>query len=75
MILPEELNPAEQKAIRALKRLAAIWPNSLWLFSASGTLNVMKSGKYGEQVHGENGGIDPEYRITTVKIQNDGGDW
>jgi len=71
-----DLTPAEEKAIRALKSLAKKWPKSLWLFSASGTLHVMKAGPRGEQVHTcSHGGIDPSYSITTVNIQNDGGDW
>jgi len=72
----DDLTLAEQKAIQALKRLAKKWPKSLWLFSASGTLNVMRSGPKGEQVHTSgHGGIDPDYSVTTVNIPNDGGDW
>ena len=72
-----ELTEEEEKAIRALKRLEKIWPGTLWLYSTSGSLNVMKSGENGEQVHtpGSNGGVDPEYMITTIGINNDGGDW
>ena len=71
----DDLTPDEQRAIRALNRLQEMWPQSLWLFSASGRLNVMRAGKHGEQVHGENGGIDQNYVVTTVDIPNDGGDW
>ena len=43
---------------------------------ATGTLNVMRAGPRGEQVHtAGQGGIDPNYSITTVNIPNDGGDW
>lgn len=65
---------AEQRAINSLKRLAKNWPKTLWLFSASGTLWVMKAGEFGEQVH-RGDGIDPAFCITTIDIQNDGGDW
>lgn len=65
----------EKKAIESLKRLARKWPKSLWLFSASGDLNVMRKGKNGEQVVLPHGGIDPAYSLATVKIDNDGGDW
>jgi len=73
----DELTDKEKSAISALKRLAKKWPKSLWLFSASGTLCVMKAGPNGEQVHtSKNGGIDPDYIVETIKgIQNDGGDW
>ena len=65
----------EQKAIDALKRLAKKWPSSLWLFSASGTLHVMRKGSDDEHVVLRHGGVDPDYSLATVKIENDGGDW
>ncbi len=71
-----DLTKQEQSAIDRLKRLAKKWPASLWLFSASGTLCVMKAGENGEQVHREDDfGIDPAYLVATVNIMNDGGDW
>ena len=68
---------AYREAIRALKRAAKIWPDSLWLFSADGSLCLMKCGEYGGHVHTDSfqGGIDQEYLITTIDIDNDGGDW
>ncbi len=69
-----ELTKEERNAINTLKRLEKRWPESLWLFSASGTLHVMKAGESCGQVHNA-GGIDPNYCITTINIQNDGGDW
>lgn len=72
----------EEKIIKSLKRLAKKWPKSLWLFSASGTLCVMKCNKKGEQAMNQpsypgelNLGVDQEYVIDTIKIPNDGGDW
>ena len=72
-----EITLEEEKAIRALKRIAKTWPKSLWLYSASGTLHVMRTGENGEQVHlGRQGGVDPDYHLATIRnIQNDGGDW
>ena len=70
-----ETTKEEEKAINALKRVAKNWPESLWLFSASGTLHVMKSGENNEQVHVSGVGVDPDYVITSIDIQNDGGDW
>ena len=69
------LTKEEQGAISALERVAKRWPDSLWLFSASGTLHVMRTGSEGEQVHLFHHGIDPGYCVTTIDIQNDGGDW
>lgn len=71
----------EQKAIDSLNRIGKKWPKTLWLFSASGTLCVMRKGENGEQVttdigkHG-GGGMDQDYVLATIPgIQNDGGDW
>lgn len=68
---------AEARAIKELKALARRWPKTLWLFSASGVLCVMRAGPDGEHVHLENphGGIDPAFAIDIVSIPNDGGDW
>lgn len=75
-----DLTDDESKAVSALKRVAAKWPRSLWLFSASGTLHVMKCNKDGDRVmmpnHGiAGGGVDPDYSVDTIDIPNDGGDW
>lgn len=71
MTLTEE----EKKAIAALKRVAAKWPESLWLFSASGSLHVMRYGKDGHPVMTGNQGHDPDSVAATINIPNDGGDW
>jgi hypothetical protein len=72
----------EQDAIDALQDLAKRWPKSLWLFSASGRLCVMKRDDDGEKVMigdpalGQYGGVDPAYKVCTIHgIANDGGDW
>ena len=69
-----ELSLAEKQAIRKLKKVAATWPPTLWLFSGAGTLCVMRYGADGEQVMaGE--GFDQDYIVDTIGITNDGGDW
>lgn len=68
----------ERKAIAALKRLASKWPSSLWLFTASGTITVMRMGEDGAPVYAEDGGVDQRYildRIDPLLIRADGGDW
>ena len=65
----------EKRAIDALMRLAKRWPKSLWLYSASGALNVMRVGERGEHVVLPCGGVDPAYSLARVAIPNDGGDW
>jgi acyl-CoA synthetase (NDP forming) len=60
-----------------LKRLAKRWPPSLWLFSASGALTVMRYPE-GERnaAHTNSGGVDPDFIVDTIHgIDNDGGDW
>ena len=61
---PITITPEEAAAIRSLKRLAKKWPQSLQLFSWSGTLIVIKR---------NSNDIDAE--IATIPgIPNDGGD-
>ena len=78
-----DLTPAEEKAIRILIKLEKEWPKSLWLFSASGSLCVLRNDENGERavrpyvVNGsdQGGGVNSDYIVTTVNIENDGGDW
>lgn len=70
-----DLTAEEQAAIRDLRALERRWPKSLWLFSASGSLCVMRSGANGEFVKTSDGGNDHAYVVATIKIPNDGGDW
>ncbi len=77
-----ELTPEEEKAIKALKRVANNWPDTLWLFSANGTLNVMKCNQDGERAYksrrcgdGSDENVDQEYCMDEIDIPNDGGDW
>lgn len=69
-----ELTRQEELAIELLKKAARHWPKSLWLFSASGTLNVMKEDDNGKRVM-DGYGYDQNYVIATIDIPNDGGDW
>lgn len=70
-----ELTNEEEKIIKSLKRLAKRWPKTLWLYSASGTLCLMKCKEDGVVAYTQSGGIDPDYRIAEINIDNDGGDW
>jgi hypothetical protein len=65
----------EFAAISSLKRVSKKWPKSLWLFSASGSLLVMKKDKNGKKVIKKNGSVDQDYVIATIDIENDGGDF
>jgi len=75
-----DLTPEEKSAIRTLRALEKKWPPSLWLFSASGTLCVMRC-KDGEHAmkpldnSNNGGGVDPDFIVNTINIPNDGGDW
>ena len=77
MIDFDSLTKKEKDAICILQKLADRWPKTLWLFSASGRLHVMKCGPNGEQVQRPPPirGTDPNYDIMTIDIPNDGGDW
>jgi len=73
-----ELTKAEQLAIALLKKTARHWPESLWIFSASGTLCIVKKGKDGKRamlIGNRLEGYDPDYLVDTIDIPNDGGDW
>jgi len=78
---PDEvpLSREERLAIAALRRLASRWPRSLWLFSASGDLCVMRRGEQGDRVlvaQDEPGAsMDQTYVVTSIDVPNDGGDW
>lgn len=79
------LTNEERAAIRALERLAKKWPKSLWLFSVSGTLHVMKKDAKGKRPEvpdtscqaAPGGGTltDQRMSVATIDIENDGGDW
>jgi len=69
-----DLTKEEEKAIKSLQRVAAKWPKSLWLYSASGSLEVMKK-EGGDAAMTNSGGIDPDYMVGHIDIENDGGDW
>jgi len=66
----------EKECIDALKKLARKWPKTIWLFSGSGTLCVMRTGENGEQITTSGGGMDQDFVLDTIRgIPNDGGDW
>ncbi len=69
-----ELTEKEQKIIKRLKNIAKIWPDTLWLFSASGSLCVMKK-KDGKVIINRFGGVDYDFIVDQIDIENDGGDW
>jgi hypothetical protein len=71
----KELTAAERKSIAALKKVAKNWPKTLWLFSGSGTLFVVKTGENGERVMTRNDGVDQDYIVDSINILNDGGDF
>ena len=68
------LTKKEQEAINILRHAAKAWPQSLWLFSANGTLFVMKNIN-GKRAMTNHNGVDQNYIVTTIDIDNDGGDW
>ena len=70
-----DLSPREKAAIASLKRVAKTWPKSLWLYSASGELWVMKNNEDNERGMLPEGGFDIEYGVAKISIENDGGDW
>ena len=69
----------EKQAVNCLKELSKKWPDTLWLYSASGSLHVMKNGPDGNRVMVEQESPGPGYdfgeSLAVIDIENDGGDW
>jgi hypothetical protein len=65
----DSLTLEEHQAIRKLELLAKRWPKSLWLYSASGTLYVMRCGEDDPR------STEQKYAVISINIPNDGGDW
>lgn len=67
----------EKQLVRALKRLEKMWDNKThWIFSANGSLWLMRKDENGKRVVASNGGMDSRYCVQSFnKIENDGGDW
>lgn len=69
------LTDDEKRVIRALRRLEKIWPDSLWIYVASGSMCLMRKTDDGDRAD-VCGGVDDSYRITSFEsIPCDGGDW
>lgn len=65
----------ESNAIEVLKRAARYWPKSLWLFAANGQVHVMRKTEDGKHAILPGGEMDPDYRLASIAIEADGGDW
>ena len=65
----------EKQIINALNRLEKNWNNNYWLFSAAGSLHLMKYSNDRERLVTSEGSMSPEAIIETFLIQSDGGDW
>lgn len=67
----------EEQLVRQLRALEKSWPKGYWLFSASGSLHLMRHGPDGKPVMlATTGGVDPAMIVASFgKIDNDGGDW
>jgi len=70
-----ELTKKEELAIKKVQRAFKDFPKTLWLWSGSGTLHIMKMNKDGD-VAMKNGYVDPDYLTDdSIDVINDGGDW
>jgi hypothetical protein len=66
----------ESRAICSLKRLAKRWPDTLYLASMGGSLNVMrKDADGGHAIRTDDVDLDQSYSLATIAIDNTGGDW
>ena len=70
------LTSDEKRAIAALKRIAKIWPKTLWLLADGMSLNVMRYKEDGKPSVLKTDGYDPDYIVDTIDgIYSEGGDW
>lgn len=64
----DDLTPEEAKAVRALERVAAVWPSHLVLFASGGALSIRRAPDDGSW-------YGRETEVAAVfGIRNDGGD-
>lgn len=75
MMRKTSVNPmSEEQAIAALNRIVKRWPQSLWLWAASGSLHIMKCNPDGSRQETRTGGY-ADASVGYVSIPCDGGDW
>jgi len=70
-----ETTDEEELAVSRLEAALKDFPNTIWLFAASGSLYVMKNGPDGEHVVEADGCMDSDYIIGQLFVDCDGGDW
>ena len=64
-----------RRLVRRLRQIERDWPEGYWLFSASGSLNLMREKPEGRATRAR-GGMDQTDIVETFSgIPNDGGDW
>ena len=64
-----------RRLVRRLRQIERDWPEGYWLFSASGSLHLMREKPEGRAT-GARGGMDQTDIVETFSgIPNDGGDW
>jgi len=68
------LTVKEDTWIKDFRKLVKRCPESLWLFSASGTLCVMKFPEDYE-INLKSGSVNQENIVATIPITNEGGGW
>ena len=71
----QELTKKERNAITTLERLKNRWPDTLWIFATGNSLSIMRKNDEGEHAATSSGGMDPDYIVASIDIENDGGDW
>ena len=71
----EEIPKDIKRWTRRLQKCFNEQPGDVWFFVSDGEINIMAFNEDGERVMDEWGGVDPSFRITSVKVRNmDGGD-
>lgn len=71
--MSQEPTQEEDRAIRALKRLAKKWPSTLWIFTVDGDMCIMRRSPDGDRARKSDDSIDMAYMVDQINIPNDGG--
>ena len=62
--------------IKRAKRCFTECPGGVWFYVADSAIYLMACGLDGEHMLTESGGVDPEYEVDTIPVQDiDGGGW
>jgi len=70
-----EATAKEQAWFDRLKRCYDEMPDSVWIFTANGTVNMLRLGGDGRRAMDGGGSVDQDFLLDGFVARTDGGDW